>query len=145
MDDRLLFFLVLFPLLSVSGIALVWIGLRGVRKARRQEEQERARASGTVVEMVKHFSLRRGKPSSWHPVVEFTVDGQTLRYESPDGYWLDQFKVGECVDVLYDADDPSRFHLEKLFERQIASDKVTIALGMLWIVAAGFVSYFTSR
>ena len=39
MSDRLLLFLVLFPLLSVSGVALVWIGLSGLREARGQEER----------------------------------------------------------------------------------------------------------
>ena len=144
-EDQLLFFLVLFPLLSVGGIALIWIGLSGIRKAREQEERERARASATVVDRVKHTSLRRGKPSTWHPVVEFAVDGQTHRHESHTGYWLDQFEVGERVEILYDADDPSCFHLEKLFDREITGDKITVIVGILWILVAGVVAFFVSR
>ena len=124
MDDHLLFFLVLFPLLAGGGIALIWIGLSGTRKARRRAERERARASGTVVDMVKHLSLGRGKPHTvWHPVVEFRAEGQTLRYESHDGYLPDQIKVGERVDLLYDADEPSCYHLEKLAEWEATGDK----------------------
>ena len=40
MDDHLLFFLVLFPLLTVGGVALIWIGLSGTRKRRRRAERE---------------------------------------------------------------------------------------------------------
>ena len=146
MDDHLLFFLVLFPLLAVGGVALIWIGLSGTRKARRRAERERARASGTVVDMVKHLSLGRGKPLiAWHPVVEFRVEGQTLRYESREGYLTGQFKVGECVDILYDADDPSRYHLEKLVEWEAKGDKITIVVGILWVVVAGIIALLMSR
>ena len=75
MDDHLLFFLVLFPLLAVGGVALIWIGLSGTRKRHRRAERERVRASGTVVDMVKHLSLVRGRPLTvWHPVVEFPAE-----------------------------------------------------------------------
>ena len=146
MDDHLLFFLVLFPLLSVGGFALVGIGLSGFRKAGEQAERERVRASGTVVDMVKHLSLGRGKPlTAWHPVVEFQAEGQILRYESRDGYMSGQFKVGERVDLLYDADDPSRYHLEKMAEWEAAGDKITIMVGILWVVVAGVIAFLVSR
>ena len=146
MDDHLLFFLVLFPLLAVGGVALIWIGLSGTRKARRQAERERARASGTVVDMVKHLSLGRGKPlTAWHPVVEFRVEGQILRYESRDGYSSGQIKVGERVELLYDADDPSCYHLEKLAEWEAAGDKITIMVGILWVAIAGIIAWLMSK
>ncbi|MBQ6374257.1 MAG: DUF3592 domain-containing protein [Clostridia bacterium] len=145
MNDRLLFFLVLFPLISVGGIALIWIGQSGLRKAREQEASERTRASGTVVDLVRHFSLRRGSTASWHPVVAFRVDGQMVRHESCTGYWLDRLEVGEQVDILYDTDDPGRFHLEKLFDRQIAADRLTVKIGILWIAVAGVIAGIVSR
>ena len=146
MDERLLLFLVLFLLLSVGGVALLWIGLSGIRKAHEQAERERSRASGIVVDMVKHRSLGRGKPlTAWHPVVEFRADGETLRQESRTGYWLDQFKIGERVDILYDADAPSHYHLEKLFERHVSGNKVTAIAGILWIIVAGIVAFIVSR
>ena len=146
MDDHLLFFLVLFPLLAVGGVALIWIGMSGTRKARRRAERERVRASGTVVDMVKHLSLGRGKPlTAWHPVVEFRADGQTLRCESRDGYSSGQFTVGERVDLLYDADDPSRYHLEKLAEWEATGDRITIVVGILWVVIAGIIAWLVSR
>ena len=146
MDDHLLFFLVLFPLLAVGGVALIWIGLSGTREARRRAERERARASGTVVDMARHLSLGRGKPlTAWHPVVEFRVEGQTLRYECRDGYSASQLKVGERVDILYDADDPSCYHLEKLAEWEATGDRNTIMVGILWVVIAGIIALLVSR
>ena len=146
MDDHLLFFIVLFPLLAVGGVALIWIGLSGTRRARRRAERERARASGTVVDMVKHLSLGRGKPLiAWHPVVEFRVDGQIRRYESRDRYMSGQFTVGERVELLYDADDPSCYHLEKLTEWEATGDRITIVVGILWVVIAGIIAWLVSR
>ena len=146
MDEQLLLFLVLFLLLSVGGDALLWIGLSGIHKAHEQEERERTRATGIVVDIVKHISLGRGKPlMASHPVVEFQADGETLRHESRAGYWLDQFRIGERVDILYDADDPSHYHLEKLFEKQISGERVTVMVGILWLVVAGVVAFFVSR
>ena len=146
MDDRFLLFLVLSPLLSVGGIALVVIGLSGIRKARGQAERERARASGTVVDMVKRHSLGRGRPlTAWHPVLEFRAGGQTLRHESREGYWPGQFTVGERVEILYDADDPSRFHLEKLFEGHVTGCRITVRVGILWVVLAGVAAWLVSR
>lgn len=145
MDDQLLFFLVLFPLLAVGGVSLLWIGLSGIRRARVQAERERARASGTVVDMVKHISLRRGRPSAWHPVVEFRVDGKTLRHECRTGCRSEQLRVGDRVDILYDADDPSRYHLEKLAEWEATGDRITVVVGILWIAVAGVIAFIVSR
>ncbi len=146
MDDHLLFFLVLFPLLAVGGVALIWIGLSGTRKRRRRAERECSRTIGTVVDMVKHLSLGRGRPLTvWHPVVEFPAEGQTLRYESRDGYLSDQFKVGERVDLLYDADDPACYHLEKLAEWEATGNKITVMVGILWIVISGIIAFLLSK
>ena len=144
MDDRTLFFLVLFPLVSVGGVALLWIGLSGLRKARRRQERERASATGAVVDITKRYTLRRGMLYTCHPVVEFDVDGRTRRYESETGYWPDMFRVGEHVDLRYDADDPSRFHLEKGAAWQEKADRATVAAGLVWIAVAAVVAYFVS-
>jgi hypothetical protein len=146
MDDHFLLFLVLFPLISVGGIALLWIGLSSIRKTRLRAEQERAMASGTVVDVVKHLSLGRGKPLIfWHPVVEFMVEGRTQRHESRIGYRSEQLTVGERVDILYDADDPSHYHLEKLSEWEATGDRVTVVVGIIWIVVAGVIAFIVSQ
>ncbi len=146
MDDHLLLFLVLFPLLSVVGIALIVIGLSSIRKARAREERERTRASGTVVDMIKHLSLGRGKPLvAWHPVVEFRVNGQTVRHECHTGCWSEQLQPGEQIDILYDADDPSHYHVEKLTGWEATGDKVTVVVGILWVVVASLIAFIVSR
>lgn len=146
MNDQLLLFLVLFLLLSIGGIALIAIGLSGIRKTSEQRERECVRASGTVVDVVKRMSLGRGKPLFvWYPAVAFQAEGQMLRYESREGYLAGQFTVGERVDILYDADDPSRFHLEKGFDKQITGHRVTALAGILWIVIAGIAAFLASR
>ncbi len=146
MNDRFLFFLVLFLLLSVGGISLIVIGLSGIRKTSEQMERERVSVSGTVVDMVKRLSLGRGKPLIvWHPVVEFRAEGQTVRQETREGYLAGQHTVGECVDILYDADDPRCYHLEKDFEKQITVHRVTVLVGILGIIIAGIAAFVVSR
>ena len=146
MDDHLLFFLVLFPLLAVGGIALISIGLSGIRKARKRAERECARASGIVVDVVKRLSLGRGKPLiACHPVVEYRVEGKTLRYESRDGYFPGQFEVGERVDLLYDIDVPNCYHIEKYTEWEATSNKITIMVGILWVVIGCIIALLMSK
>ena len=96
--------------------------------------------------MVKRLSLGRGKPlSAWHPVVEFRADGKTLRYEGSTVCRSEQVQVGERVDILYDAEDPSHYHLEGLSEWEATGDRVTVGFGILWIVIAGVIAVIASQ
>ena len=37
--------------------------------------------------------------------------------------------------------NPNRYHLENLFERQITGDRVTVIVGILWIVISGIIAF----
>ena len=68
------------------------------------------------------------------PVVEFSVDGTTVRHKSDIEYGENTFEVDEIVHLLYDPSDPSRFHLEKGFRRLLSSGGTLIAVGIAWVV-----------
>ena len=145
MNDQIMLFLVLFALSGIGGWVIIRIGLSDVRNARKLEEQERARTYGTVVDIVKYTPLGRGKIPYWRPVVEYTVDGKILKQESRLKYWMDDFKVGEKVDILYDADDPGCFHLEKWLDRQIRHGRIIMIIGAIWLVGSAVVAFIYSR
>ena len=131
--------------LGAGGLGLIWTGAAGIVKVRRQVRTERARAAGVVVGLVRHAPRRRGGAASWHPVVEFRAGARTCRFEDGTGYRKDEFAVGERVDVLFDPDDPVRFHLDKLFDVGCAGDRTMIAVGAVWFVLAALIAFFVSR
>ena len=76
MKHDLLFFLVIAVLLSVGGLTLLVLGLRGIRRDRAMREQERTRTEGRVTEVKKHPGTRYRRGNTWHPVVEYTAGGK---------------------------------------------------------------------
>ena len=145
MSERLLSQLLLFALFSLGGWGIIGVGISGNIDMRRRMERERTRTTGEVVELVPSRKRARNGRDSWHPLVAFRADGQERRLESPDAYWPGQVNVGETVEILYDADDPSRFHLEKLQEIENTSGWVLIRSGIVWIVVAAIISLLAIR
>lgn len=96
----------------VGGVFLaVGFGLR--RSLLRRDERQRARSTGRIAEVVRRVSRGSdGESVSWHPVVEFEADGRRISLESDEGGGRKRFYEGQPVEVLYDPDDPSSFHLE---------------------------------
>ena len=92
----------------VGGIFLaVGIGLR--RSFDRREERLRARATGTVEEVVRRASR---DSASFYPIVAFEYEGRTISLESDAGGGRKKYYPGQRVEVLYDPDDPTCFRLE---------------------------------
>ncbi len=106
MSEMTVKILLTFAMFSFVGwiMLLTFISMR--YRQRRQQEQERAGATGHIVEY-KAGTGRGGRI----PVVEFSVMGQTYRLEANGRMNPDEHPVGEEVDVHYDAADPHRFHL----------------------------------
>lgn len=104
--------LVFFAVCSLVGWILLFTGLGVRRDRRRREERERTRATGMIVDYERTRHVRRGVHSYWKPVVEFMADGETIRRAYAMFGDPEKHPVGEAVEVLYDANDPERFHLE---------------------------------
>ena len=136
MQQDLLFFLVIAVLLSVGGVTLLVLGLRGLRRDRAMREQERTHTEGRIAEVNKHPGTRYRRGNTWHPVVEYTADGKTLKEESALGYPMANFEVGEQVDISYDAEHPEHFHLEKLLDWHTKADRMTVIVGIMWVISA---------
>lgn len=95
------------------GVIFLAVGFGMRRSALRKAERLRARATGTVTEVVRRYShTSDGDSPAWYPIVEFEVDGRKISLESSDGGGRKRFYEGQSVQVLYDPDDPSAFQLE---------------------------------
>jgi len=55
--------------------------------------------------------------STYSPIVEFTVNGQTYTFESGNASSPPAYQVGETVNVRYDPADPNTAQIDKLTER----------------------------
>ena len=134
MNETTLALLVTLGIFSLAGIGILRIGLSGRRERRRQEERERARTPGIIVEVRKERRHIRRGPSytSCTPVVEFRTERGTYCLDASASVQPDEFSVGDPVDVLYDPDDPHHFHIADR-ECEEKSDGHLIRVGLIWI------------
>jgi len=79
------------------------------------------------------------------PVVEFNADGTVVRHRSDIEYREDTFRVREIVSLFHDLNDPSRFHLEKHYEREAFTAKLFLKIGLGWSVIAAVIAWLGGR
>ena len=141
----------LFLYIAASSIGWLWIfmGISTHRTYRKVMAQERSRTTATVVELIpeekqRWNSHRHRKEirTVWHPVVEFTVDNQKYHLQSPANLQQNDLSVGDDVDIIYDADNPTSFHFREYWEHDIRTAKGFIAFGIVWtLVITPFLVY----
>ena len=51
---------------------------------------------------------RRGKPARMHPVFQYEVGGRLIEYTRTDSRNLDEYKLGDFVDIKYDPKKPEK-------------------------------------
>ena len=132
---------------SLVGLGILRIGLQGQRDWERRLERERTRATGTVVGYV---SRRRsfGRSSlitRQYPVVEFRVDGGLQRHACDCELSPDEFPVGTALEVLYEADDPARFHPEAYHRIEEGGNRHFIRFGLVWIACMAVGAWLAVR
>ena len=130
---KMLFF---FAAVSFPAWFLLSAGLGTRRDSRRRSKRERRRATGVIVGYVRG-RVRSGKSGGvayWKPVVEFSAEGQSFHQEYPNMMDRERYPVGKEVDILYDGDDPARFHLA---EDPVFTDPGggAIRIALIWIAA----------
>lgn len=146
MNNPFLKFLFFYILVSSVGWLFAYMGISGFRETRKRRERETAAATGRVIALNQYRkrsrSSRRNHTHSyytyWRAVVEFEANGRMYRLEAavPD----EMPAVGETVELRYDPDDPTRFHLKGVLEQSFRLDRITTALGALWIILSVFLT-----
>ena len=129
MTDTKIFILIFTGVWCLVGVVFLAVGLAFRAAFRRREERMRARAAGTVVEVVRRMS---SDSAAFYPIVEFEADGRKISLESSDGGGRKRFYEGQSVEVLYDPDDPSQFMLEG-FNALAIVGKVFLIIGLACI------------
>lgn len=134
---------ILFLYAALSCLGWIWVimGISTLRDHRKVREQERARTTAKVVELipeeVRRWNSHRHRHETctvWHPVVTFSVENREYRLKSSASLLWSDLSVGETVDICYDADDPTHFHFEKLWEDVSRRAKGFIIIGIVWAV-----------
>ena len=132
------YYLILFLGWSLAGWILIGVALYTKRYQRKKEENERSLVSGEIVDAVKkvHRPGRGGTTIYYVPVVEFTASGRLYRLENENGSReREKIIVGKSVDVMYDENDPTHFHLTEDDANETSSNSL-LRFGVILIVGA---------
>ena len=141
--------LIVFTLVSFTGWIFVYGGISNLRKLKKQREEERIFTTGRVVEVVKaqkvyrtgrRFRRHNAVHTFWSPVVEFAVESHLYRLQAGYKTQEETLRVGETVDILYNENDPSRFHLKEQEERDKHAGRYFIVLGIIWIIISAVIT-----
>ena len=130
--------LIFFLGCSLTGWIFVGVALHVRRYQRKKELNERSLTFGRIVEVAEkvHHRGRGGTVRSYFPVVEFEAGGQTYRLENENGSRdRESVVIGRSVDVLYDPEDPARFHLADDDANATGADSL-LRMGMIIIAGA---------
>ncbi len=112
MGNANLFVVMFTGIWCLVGAVFLGVGIGLRRSALRREERLRARAEGTVTEVVRRAGGSGHDSAAWYPIVDFDADGRRVSLECADGGGRKRFYEGQRVEVLYDPDDPACFRLE---------------------------------
>ena len=132
------YYLLFFAVLSINGLIFIGVGLHTVRYQRKKEENETESARGVIVDIAKKKTRpARGRSVTYYvPVIEFTAGEKLYRLENENGSRdRESVVIGRSVDVLYDPEDPARFHLADDDANVTGADSL-LRMGMIIIAGA---------
>lgn len=145
MSNNDLFVLMFTGTWCLVGVIFLCVGIGLKAGFARREERLRARAAGTVTEIVRRTN---GDSSAFYPIVSFEYEGRTISLESRDGGGRKRHYEGQSVEVLYDPDDPTCFRLDgEGSTRLIGNIFLAVGLGCIaiGIIAGMLVHGFRNR
>lgn len=115
---------------GISALGLIGGAVWAYFKQQRTLESQVA-TTGTVVELTDRITAS-GRASMICPVVEFTVpSGEKIRFTSEFGSRPAGHKIGQSVNVRYDAADPQKAEIESTMNRWL----VPLILAFMSMVA----------
>ncbi len=136
--------LILFVGISLTGWIFVGVALYTKLYQKKKEQNERSLSSGQIVDLAEKVNTAgRGRPVRYYvPVVEFEANNQTYRLENENGYReKEKIILGKSVDVMYDSNDPTHFHLTEDDANETSSFSL-MRLGLIIIGGAAFLAVF---
>ena len=139
MDSTLQALIIALGIIALAGLSALIESLADRRAWLRREASERVRTTGILVGFdVRHHHYRsvrhrkRNTVTVYYPIVVFQADGVEYRLKSVDTVPRKQYREGQPVDLLYDSEDPTRFHLD-LGGRQEQSTRDAVVIALIWL------------
>ena len=113
---------------GVSALGLIGGAVWAYFK-QQQTLERRVATTGIVVELTTQVTQRS---SIFYPVVEFTtVTGEKIRFTSEFGSRPAEHKIGQSVNIRYEAADPQKAEIESTMNRWL----VPLILGFMSVIA----------
>ena len=143
MDTMLVKILVCFAVFSWIGWIILFTGLSVRREKRKREMTERNYAAGVIVDHVHKESSSGGAQGAflWYPVVEFTAFERTYRLRYDHAMSVNRQPAGSAVEVRYDGNDPTRFHLQE-DPTFLNGGRTAMRIGLVWIAVSAAAALF---
>ena len=109
---------------------------------RRREETERTRTTGVVVGFAEEQHRYRSRRSLnahyvtvYYPIVRFRADGVEYKLKCTSIVPRDKFQEDQAVDLLYDPNNPTHFHLDR-GDMEERSTRGTIIFALVFLTIA---------
>lgn len=124
-----MFTLFMFVVLTFAGWMLLIAGLRSGSKMTRQEEDERTLTTGEIILAEEAGNAGNGKKRK-SLQIQYRVNGQIYTRKLNTNVPPDM--IGKTVDVYYNSDQPTAFHIEGLAGKKKNGSLTRI--GLIWII-----------
>ena len=142
MNSTLLALIITLGIFALAGLFALFEALGDRGKWLKREEAERSRTTGVIVGFAeeRHRYRRRRSLNAhyvtvYYPIVRFRADDVEYELKSTSIVPRDQYPEGQSVDVLYDPNNPTHFHLDR-GDAQERSNRGTIIFALVWLAIA---------
>ena len=120
MNSTLLDVIITLGIMALAGLFALFEALGDRSKWLKREEAERTRTTGVIVGFAeeRHRYRRRRSLNAhyvtvYYPIVRFQAGGVEYELKSTSIVPRDKYPEGQAVDLLYDPNNPTHFHLDR--------------------------------
>lgn len=139
MNSTLLALIITLGIMAIFGLFGLIEALEDRRKWHRREQAEHARTTGVIVgfaeERHRHGKVRNRNVhyvTVYYPIVRFQADGAEYKVKSTSNIPRDKYNEGQTVDLLYDPNNPTYFHLDR-GDMEYRSTRGAIIFVLVWL------------
>lgn len=142
MNSTLLAVIITLGIFAIAGLFALFEALGERSKWLKREEVERSRTTGVIVGFAeeRHRYRRRRSLNAhygtvYYPIVRFQVDGVEYKLKCTSIVPRDKYPEGQAMDLLYDPNNPTHFHLYR-GDMKERSNRGTIIFALVWLAIA---------
>ena len=142
MNSTLLALIITLGIFALFGLLALIENIYDRHKWHRREQAEHARTTGVIVgfaeERHRHGKVRNRNVhyvTVYYPIVLFQVEGAEYELKSTSFVARDKYPEGQSVDLLYDPNNPTHFHLDR-GDMEERSTRGAIIFVLVWLTIA---------